>query len=45
MEDNIKIDLKEIFWQCVDCTDLIRDRDTWRDVVDTMMKLLFLCLD
>jgi hypothetical protein len=45
MEDNIKIDLKEIFWQGVDWTDLIRDRDTWRAVVDMAMNLLFLCLD
>jgi hypothetical protein len=28
MEDNIKIDLKEIFWQGMDWTDVIRDRDT-----------------
>jgi hypothetical protein len=45
MEDNIKIDIKEIFRQGVDWTDLIRDRDTWRTVVDTAMNRLFLCFD
>ena len=45
MEDNIKIDLKEIFRQGVGWTDLIQDGDTWRAVVDTATNLLFLCLD
>jgi hypothetical protein len=44
MEDNIKIVIKEIFRQGVDWTDLIRDRDTWRAVVDTAMNRLFFCL-
>jgi len=35
MEDNIKIDLIEIFRQGVVWTGLIRDRDTWRAIVDT----------
>jgi len=45
MEDNIKIDIKEIFRQGVDWTDPIRDRDTWRAVADAAMNRLFLCFD
>jgi hypothetical protein len=28
--DNIKIDLKEIGWGCMDWSDLAQDKDQWR---------------
>jgi hypothetical protein len=34
----ISMDLKEIGWKAVDCTDLALDRDKWRDLVDTENK-------
>jgi hypothetical protein len=37
--DNIKIDLKEIGWDGVDWLDLVQDRDQWRALVNTVMKL------
>jgi hypothetical protein len=37
--DNIKIDLREIGWDGVDCTDLAEDRDHWRALVNTVMNL------
>jgi hypothetical protein len=39
-EDNIKLDLKELGFQGVDWVDLIRDRDKWQAVVNTVMKLV-----
>jgi len=38
LEDNIKIDLKEIMWECEDWIYLALNRDQWRAVVDTVMK-------
>jgi hypothetical protein len=38
-EDNIKIDLKEIGWQCVDWIDLAQDRDKWRALMNAVMHL------
>jgi hypothetical protein len=35
--DNIKIDLKEIWWDGVDWIDLAQDRDQWRALVNTVM--------
>jgi hypothetical protein len=35
--DNIKIDLREIGWDGMDCIDLARYRDQWRAVVNTVM--------
>jgi hypothetical protein len=35
--DNIKIDLKEIDWDDMDCIDLAQDRYQWRTFVDTVM--------
>jgi hypothetical protein len=37
--DNIKIDLIEIEWNGMDWIDLARDRDQWRALVNTVMKL------
>jgi hypothetical protein len=36
---NIKIDLREIGWDDVDWIDLAQDRDQWRTLVNTVMKL------
>jgi hypothetical protein len=38
-EDNIKMDLKEIGWGGIDWIDLAQDRDQWRALVNTVMKL------
>jgi hypothetical protein len=37
--NNIKMDLREIGWNFVDCVDLAQDRDQWRHLVNTVMKL------
>jgi hypothetical protein len=37
--DNIKMDLREIGWNCVDWIDLGQDRDQWRAVVNTVINL------
>jgi hypothetical protein len=37
--DNIKMDLREIEWNGVDWIDLVEDRDRWRALVNTVMKL------
>jgi hypothetical protein len=37
--DNIKIDLREIEWGCMDWNDLAKDRDQWRALVKTVMNL------
>jgi hypothetical protein len=37
--DNIKMDLREIGWDGVDWIDLVRDRDQWRALVNTVMNL------
>jgi hypothetical protein len=33
------MDLREIEWDNMDWTDLVQDRDQWRALVNTMMKL------
>jgi hypothetical protein len=38
--DNIKMDLREIGWDGVDWIDLTQDRDQWRALVNTVMKML-----
>jgi hypothetical protein len=38
-EDNIKMDLREIGWECVDWMHLAQDRDQWRALEDTVMNL------
>jgi hypothetical protein len=35
----IKLDLKEIGWNGMDWIDLSQDRDQWRALVNTVMKL------
>jgi hypothetical protein len=37
--DNIKIDLRETEWGGMDWIDLAQDRDQWRALVNTVMKL------
>jgi hypothetical protein len=37
--DNIKMDLREIWWDNVDWIDLAQDRDRWRALVNTVMNL------
>jgi hypothetical protein len=39
LEDNIKIDLREIGFGDVDWIDLAQDRDWWRALVNTVMNL------
>jgi hypothetical protein len=36
--DNIKMDLREIRWDCMDWIELVQDRDQWRALVNTVMK-------
>jgi hypothetical protein len=37
--DNIKMDLREIGWDGVDWIELAQDRDQWRALVNTVVKL------
>jgi hypothetical protein len=37
--DNIKMNLREIGWDGGDWIDLAQDRDQWRVIVNTVMKL------
>jgi hypothetical protein len=37
--DNIKIDFREIQWVAMDWIDLTQDRNQWRDILNTVMKL------
>jgi hypothetical protein len=36
-ENNIKMDLKEIEWGCMDWIHPAKDRDHWQDLVNTVM--------
>jgi hypothetical protein len=38
-DDNIKMDFSEIGWGGMDWIDLAQDRDQWRALVNTAMKL------
>jgi hypothetical protein len=38
-EDNIRMDLREIGWYGMDWIDLAQDRDQWRALVNTVMKI------
>jgi hypothetical protein len=38
-EDNIKMNLSEIEWCCMDWIDRAQDRDQWRVLVNTVMSL------
>jgi hypothetical protein len=37
--DNIKMDLRDIGWGCIDWIDVAEDRDQWRALVNTVMNL------
>jgi hypothetical protein len=37
--DNIKMNIREIGWGGLDCINLAQDRDQWRALVNTAMKL------
>ena len=39
-EDNIKIDLQEVEWKCVDWIGLAQDRDRWRTLLSARMNLV-----
>jgi hypothetical protein len=39
--DNIRMDLREIGWDCMDWIDLAQDRDQCRALVNTVMNLRF----
>jgi hypothetical protein len=39
LEDNIRIDLREIEWEGVNWMHLTEERDQWRAVVNTVMNL------
>jgi hypothetical protein len=36
-EDNIKTDLRETVWECVDWIYMAHDRDLWQALVNTVM--------
>jgi hypothetical protein len=38
-EDEIRTDLREIVWGCVDWIQLALDRDRWRALMNTVMNL------
>jgi hypothetical protein len=38
-EDNIKMDLKEIKWECKNWIELAQDRDKWRALANMVMNL------
>jgi hypothetical protein len=37
--DNIKMDVRETGWGCMDWNELAQDRDQWRTLVNTLMNL------
>jgi hypothetical protein len=37
--DNIKLDLREIGWDCGHWIDLVQDRDQWRALLNAVMNL------
>jgi hypothetical protein len=38
-KDNIKMDLRDIGWGCMDWIDLAQDRDQWKALVNMIMNL------
>ena len=39
LEDNIKIDLKEVVWEGMDWIDLAQNKDRWQARLNAVMKL------
>jgi hypothetical protein len=39
-EDNMKMDLREIGWGCMDWIDLVQDKYRWRALVHMVMNFL-----
>jgi hypothetical protein len=39
-EDNIRMDLRKVGWEGVDCIHLPQDRDQWRAIMKTVIKPL-----
>jgi hypothetical protein len=39
LEDNIKMDLKEVVWEGMDWIDLAQNRDRWQARLNAVMKL------
>jgi len=39
LEDNIRMDVRVVGWEDVDWIHLAKDRDRWRPLVNTVMKL------
>jgi len=39
-EDNIRMDLRETGWECVDWIHVVQDRNPWRAVENTVINLL-----
>jgi hypothetical protein len=37
--DNIKVNLRVIGWDCMDCIDLAQNRELWRALMNTVMNL------
>ena len=37
--DNIKVDLQEVEWGCMDWIDMAQDRDKWRVLLKALMNL------
>jgi hypothetical protein len=38
-DDNIRIDLRKIWWEVVDWIHLVQDRDKWQTLMNTVMNL------
>ena len=38
-ENNVKMGLRELWWEGIDCSHLAVDRDKWQDVVNTVMSI------
>jgi hypothetical protein len=39
MDDNIKMDIREMGWEGMDCIELTEDREEWRALVNAVMNL------
>ena len=38
-QDNIKMDIREVGWRCMDWIDLAQNRDRWQALVNAVMNL------